>query len=64
VWGRTEAYSGFLWENTREDLDMDRQIILKCILKKLDGGMDWINLAQDKDTWRAFVSTVMKVGVP
>jgi hypothetical protein len=27
-------------------------------------GMDWINLAQDRDQWRALVNTVMKLRVP
>jgi hypothetical protein len=26
--------------------------------------MDWINLAQDRDQWKALVSTVMKLRVP
>jgi hypothetical protein len=28
------------------------------------GDVDWINLAQDRDTWRAFVNTVMSLRVP
>jgi hypothetical protein len=28
------------------------------------GGMDWIDLAEDRDLWRALVSTVMYFRVP
>jgi hypothetical protein len=28
------------------------------------GGMDYIDLARDRDQWRALVNTVMKVRVP
>jgi hypothetical protein len=31
------------------DPGVDGKIILKWILKKWDGGMDWIELAQDRD---------------
>jgi hypothetical protein len=28
------------------------------------GGMDWIDLDQDKDQWMALVNTVMNIRVP
>ena len=28
------------------------------------GGMDWIDLADDRDEWQAFVSEVMNLRVP
>jgi hypothetical protein len=27
-------------------------------------GMDWIDLAQDRDQWRALVNTIMNIRVP
>jgi hypothetical protein len=34
-------------------------------LREIDwGGMDWTDLAQDRDLWRALVNTVMKLLVP
>jgi hypothetical protein len=35
-----------------EDSGVDGRIILKCIFNRWDEGMDWINLAQNKDFWR------------
>jgi hypothetical protein len=38
---------------------------IKIDLKKIGwDGMDWIDLAQDGDQWRALVNTVMKLRVP
>jgi hypothetical protein len=37
----------------------------KIDLREIEwGGMDWINLSQDRDQWRALVKTVMKLRVP
>jgi hypothetical protein len=48
-----------------EDPGVDGRIILKWILKKWDGrGMDWIDMAQDRDRCRAFVSAVMNLRIP
>jgi hypothetical protein len=63
------VHTGFWWEDPREgdhlgDLDVDGRIILKRIFKKWNGGMDWIELAQDRDMWRALVNAVMNLRVP
>ena len=48
-----------------EDLGVDGRIILQCIFKTWDGiGMDWIDLAQDKDGWLALVNAVINLRVP
>jgi hypothetical protein len=46
------------------DPSIDGRIILRWIFRKWDvGGMDWIELAQDKDRWRALVNAIMNLQV-
>jgi hypothetical protein len=64
------VHTGFWWVDSREgdhleDPGVDGRIILKWIFKKWDGGgLDWIDMAQDRDRWRALVSAVMNPRVP
>ena len=62
-------HTGFWWGDLRkrdclEDPGIDRMMILRWILRKWDGGMDGIDLAQDMDRWRAVVKAVMNLQLP
>jgi hypothetical protein len=46
------------------DPGVDGRIILKWISKRWVGGMDWIELAQDRDRWQALVNAVINLRVP
>jgi hypothetical protein len=67
--GKRSVHTGFLWGDLGEGdhlghPEVDGRIILKWILKTWDGGLDWIELAQDRDRWRALVNAVMNLRVP
>jgi hypothetical protein len=67
--GRREAYTGFwgkpegkkplgrLRHRWEDNINLDLQEV-GC------GSMDWIELAQDRDTWRALVNAVMNLRFP
>jgi hypothetical protein len=60
---------GYRWETQkervhREDQDVGGWTILKWLLREIGwNGIDWIDLAQDRDQWRAFVKTVTNLMV-
>jgi hypothetical protein len=47
-----------------EELGIDKRIILKWIFKKQNGGLDWIDVARDRDKWWAPVDRVTSLRVP
>jgi hypothetical protein len=61
--------TGFKWGTLKEghhlkDPGIDKRTILKWILQKWVGGLDRIDLVQDRNRWRAVVNAVMKFRVP
>ena len=63
-------YTGFWWENRRENDHLGGRRLrwednIKMDLQKIGcGGMDWIELAEGRDRWRAFVKAVINFRVP
>jgi len=60
------VYTGFGWGNLMEgehleDRCVDGRMIL--IKKVGGGGVDWIDLAEDRDRWRGLVNAVMNLRV-
>jgi hypothetical protein len=63
------VHTGFWWRNLRETDDLkdpgvDGRIILKWIFRKWDGGMDYIDLTEDRDRCQAVVKAAVNFRVP
>jgi len=67
--GKERRIQGFGRGNLRErdhleEPGVDGRIIVREIFRNQDGdGMDWIDLAQDRDSCRALVNAVMNLQV-
>jgi hypothetical protein len=62
--GGERCSQGVGWKAWREDLGMNGRITLRWALGRWIDEADWIQLAQDKFQWHAFVSMVMNFWVP
>jgi hypothetical protein len=67
--GRGDLCTGFWWGNPRnrdhlEDTNVDERITLRWIFREWDGSVDWVELAQDRDRWRAVLNEVVTLRVP
>jgi hypothetical protein len=66
--GQRRMHIGYWWEIQKErdhweDQDVGGWTILKWLLERWDG-MNWIDLAQDREKWRALVNMAMNLQVP
>jgi hypothetical protein len=61
------VHTGFWWGDLRQGNHLadprDWTITLKWVFKKQGGGMNWIELAPDRDKRRALVNAVMNLRV-
>jgi len=65
---RGEVHTGIWWRNLKtrhhlEDQYVYMMIILKGVLNMLFCSVECINVAHDRDKWRAVVNTVMNLQV-
>jgi hypothetical protein len=63
--GRRGMHIEYWWESKKEDQDVRGWATFKWILREIGwDGVDWIDMAQDRDQWRALVNTVLNLRVP
>jgi hypothetical protein len=63
-------HRGYWWESQKErdhkeDQDVGGWTIFKIDIREIElDGMHWIDLAQDREQWRALMNTVKNLRVP
>jgi hypothetical protein len=57
------SHTKFFFSDHLEDQGVDGTMGSKWTLERLVGGVEWIQLAQDRDRWRAVVNAVMNIRV-
>jgi hypothetical protein len=69
VRGEVEVYTGFWWGNLEGKRGLERpshrwEDTIKMNLQEVGlEGVEWIDLAQDRDRWRALMNAVMNLRV-
>jgi hypothetical protein len=64
---RREMHVGYWWKSRKKKKPLGRPRVgnIKMDLREIGWrGMDWMDLAQDRDQWRAHVNTVINHRVP
>jgi len=68
--GKARVIQGFVWGNLKGKTPLGKhrrrwEDNIKMDLQEVGcGGLDWMELAQDRDRWWAFANAVMNLRVP
>jgi hypothetical protein len=65
---RRGKFTGFWWESPKErdhmeDRGVDGKMGSEWVFGKLAGGVEWIQMAQDRGRWRALDNALIKLRV-